>query len=98
MPDFISLADLRFILSSLIREQVSIKDIIYVFEKINDYAEDSSKSDLLNKVRLALSGQLCKKYENEDGVISVFELSEKTVMEMLDNYEDDDNSIVKIDI
>lgn len=97
IPDFISLADLRFILSSLIREQVSIKDIIYVFEKINDYAEDSSKSDLLNKVRLALSGQLCKKYENDDGIISLFELSEKTVMEMLDNYEDDDNAIVKID-
>lgn len=97
VPDFLSLADLRFILSSLIREQVSIKDIIYVFEKINDYAEDSSKSDLLNKVRLALSGQLSKKYENEDGIISVFELSEATVMEMLDNYEDDDNAIVKID-
>ena len=97
IPDILSLADLRFILSSLIREQVSIKDIIYVFEKINDYAEDSSKSDLLNKVRLALSGQLCKKYENEEGVISLFELSEKTVLEMLDNYEDDDNAIVKID-
>lgn len=97
IPDFISLADLRFILSSLIREQVSIKDIIYVFEKINDYAEDSSKSDLLNKVRLSLSGQLCKRYENEEGVISLFELSEKTVLEMLDNYEDDENAIVKID-
>lgn len=97
IPDFISLADLRFILTSLIREQVSIKDIIYIFEKINDYAEDSVKSDILKKVRLALSTQICKKYENEDGILSVFELSEKTVAEMLDNFEDDENAIVKID-
>ena len=61
IPDFISLSDLRFILASLIREYVSIKDIVYVFEKINDYAEDSTKSDLLNKVRLSLSNQFCKK-------------------------------------
>ena len=97
IPDFISLADLRFILTSLIREQVSIKDIIYIFEKINDYAEDSVKSDILKKVRLALSNQICKKYENEDGILSVFELSEKTVADMLDNFEDDENAIVKID-
>lgn len=96
IPDYISLADLRFILASLIRENVSIKDIIYIFEKINDYAEDSTKSDLLNKVRLSLSGQICKKYEI-DGVISAFELSESTVEEMFENYEDDENAIVKID-
>ena len=47
IPDFISLAELKFILTSLIKERVSIKDISYIFEKINDYAEDSTKSDLL---------------------------------------------------
>lgn len=33
IPDFISLSDLKFILTSLVRERVSIKDITYIFEK-----------------------------------------------------------------
>ena len=97
VPDFISLADLRFILTSLIRERVSIKDIIYIFEKINDYAEDSMKSDLLKKIRLSLANKICKKYENPDGSISVFELSDKTYEEILMNFEDGEDAVVKID-
>lgn len=97
IPDFVSLSDLRFILTSLIRENVSIKDIVYIFEKINDYAEDSVKSDLLKKVRLALSRQICKKNENEDGVISAFELSDATFEEILMNCEDGEDAVVRID-
>ena len=97
IPDFISLSDLRYILTSLIRERVSIKDLIYIFEKINDYAEDSVKSDLLKKIRLALASKICKKYENEDGSISAFELSDKTYEEILLSFEDGEDAVVKID-
>ena len=97
IPDVICLADLKFILSSLIREKVSIKDIVYIFEKINDYAEDSLKSDILKKIRLALSRQICKKYDNGDDTISAFELSEETFEEILLSCEDGEDSIVKID-
>ena len=97
VPDFTSLADLRFIFTSLIRERVSIKDLIYIFEKINDYAEDSVKADLLKKLRLSLAGKICKKYENEDGSISVFELSDKTYEDILMSFEDGDDAVVKID-
>ncbi len=97
VPDFISLADLRFIFTSLIRERVSIKDLIYIFEKINDYAEDSIKSDLLKKIRLSFSSKICKKYENDDGSISVFELSDKTYEDILMSFEDGEDAVVKID-
>ncbi len=97
IPEVLSLADLRFILTSLIRERVSIKDLVYVFEKINDYAEDSYKADLVKKIRLALSNRICKKYENDDGSISVFELSDKTFEEIFLSCEDGDDSVVKID-
>ena len=62
IPDFISLSDLKFILTSLVRERVSIKDITYIFEKMNDFAEESAKSDLLKKVRLALARRICAQY------------------------------------
>ena len=97
IPDFISMSDLRFILTSLIREKVSVKDITYIFEKINDYAEDCPKSELLKKIRLALGRQICRKYVNSDGSISVFELSEKTLEAFVPSFEEDEDFIIKID-
>ena len=97
IPDFVSLADLRFILTSLIREHVSIKDLVYIFEKINDYAEDSVKSDLLNKIRLALANRICRNYADSDGVISAFELSDKTFEQIIMSFEDGEDAVVKID-
>ena len=97
IPDFISLADLRYILTGLIREKVSIKDISYIFEKINDYAQDSVKSDLLQKIRISLSRQICADNTNEDGVITAFTLSDKTLEAISPSYDSEDSTIVKID-
>ena len=97
IPDFISLSDLRFILTSLIREKISIKDIVYIFEKINDFAEDSSKSDLLKKIRLSLSRQICKKNANQDGIITAIEMSEKTLDKFNPNFDESDDAIIRID-
>lgn len=97
IPDFISLSDLRFILTSLIRERISIKDITFIFEKINDFAEESSKSDLIKKIRLSLSRQICKNNKDEDGVIRAFEISEKTLDKFMPNFDEDDDAIIRID-
>ena len=93
IPDFINLSDLRFILTSLIKEHVSVKDITYIFEQINDYAEDSSKIDLLKKIRLTLSRQICNNYINEDGVMSVFELTDKTIDSLVENFDETDDVV-----
>lgn len=97
IPDYISMSDLRFILTSLIREEVSVKDITYIFEKMNDYAEDCAKSDLLKKIRLSLSRRLCKKYANSDGSISLFEISDKTLDAFMPSFEEDEDFVIKID-
>ena len=97
IPDYVTPADLKFILTGLIREGVSIKNIIYIFEKLNDYADDSPKSDLLKKIRIALSRQIIKKYVNQDGMISVFEISDKTLEELIPSFEEDDDYIIKVD-
>ena len=97
IPDFISLSDLRFILTSLIRERVSVRDITYIFEKMNDYAEDCPKSELLKKIRLALGRRICKNCLNSDGIISAFEISEKTLDAFAPSFEEDEDFIIKID-
>src|SRR5574344_2990026 len=53
IPDVLTYSDIKYIMTSLIKEKVSIKNITYIFEKINDFAEESGTSDILNKIRLS---------------------------------------------
>ena len=98
VPDLLTYSDIKYLLVSLIKEKVSIKNITYIFEKINDFAEEGSKSDILNKIRLSLSRQICKKYTNDDGeTISAFELSEKTYSDIVLGCDETEDSVIKID-
>lgn len=96
VPDFISVAELRYLLVNLLREEISIKDIVYIFEKINDFSDEQSKEDLLDKIRLSQSRQISKRVANPDGIIQVFELSEKTYKILFAKLNADDG-IVRID-
>ena len=49
VPTIISTSDLRKIFVNLIREKVSIKDIIFVFERLCDYARFSKEPDILSE-------------------------------------------------
>ena len=98
IPDLLTYSDVKYLLTSLIKEKVSIKNITYIFEKINDFAEDGSKADILNKIRLSLSRQICRSYTNEDGeTISAFELSEKTYADIVLGCDDSEDCLIKID-
>lgn len=98
VPDILTYSDIKYLMTSLIKEKVSIKNITYIFEKINDFADDNAKADILNKVRLSLSRQICKKYVNDDGEsISAFEISEKTYSDIVLGCEDNEDCLIKID-
>lgn len=97
IPDFLTASDLKYLLTCLIRERVSVKNIVYLFEKINDYANEPTKEDLLDKVRLAFSKLIIKDLA-QDGEISVMELSDETA-EIVSGFfdEDEDESVIRID-
>lgn len=98
IPDFITAADLKYLLTCLIRERVSIKNIIYLFEKINDYANEPTKEDLLDKVRLAFSKLIIKDLV-KDGELKIIEFSDET-LEKVDgffNSDSDGENIIRID-
>lgn len=96
IPDFITASDLKYLLTCLIRERVSVKNIIYLFEKINDYANEPTKDDLLDKVRLAFSKLIIKDLE-KDGELKILELTDETA-EIIDTFfnEDEDESVIRI--
>ena len=46
---------------------------------------------------MTLSRQICKKYEDENGVITAFEISEKTLDKLTPNFDEGDDAIIRID-
>ncbi|HBH18963.1 MAG TPA: EscV/YscV/HrcV family type III secretion system export apparatus protein, partial [Cyanobacteria bacterium UBA9579] len=49
VPAIISTSDLRKIFVNLIREKVSIKDVIFIFERLCDFARFSKEPDILSE-------------------------------------------------
>lgn len=59
----LDVGDLRTIFVQLIREQVSIKDMMFVFERLNDYARFNRQPDILaERLRSAMGRRICHRY------------------------------------
>ena len=93
LPDFLTAADLKYLLTCLIQENVSVKNIVYIFEKINDYANEPTKDDLLDKVRLALSRHIIKDLAQE-GELKVMEFSDEILEKIYSFFEEDEEEPV----
>ena len=96
IPDFISLAELKYILINLIQERISIKDIDYIFEKINDFSDEISKDGLLDRIRLSLAKHISKKFITKEPVLSI-EFSGKTLDDMFTLSESEEGAVIKVD-
>lgn len=76
VPTIISTSDLRKIFVNLIREKVSIKDIIFIFERLCDYARFSKEPDILSeRLRAALGRQICLTNSTDDKTLYALTLS-----------------------
>lgn len=96
IPDYMSVAELKFILASLIKEKVSIKDIVYIFEKINDFADEANKEELLERIRISLSRQISKSAaDDKDKTIYAYELSDAGIKAFLGDKSEDE--IIRIE-
>ena len=96
IPDYISVAELKYILANLIKEKVSIKDIVYIFEKINDFADETNKEELLERIRISLARQISASvYDENNKAIQAYELSEESTKLFLNTNPDDE--IIRIE-
>lgn len=95
IPDFLSVGEVKYILSKLLKEKISIKDIIYIFEKLNDFSNEESKEHLYGKIRLSLSRQIVHSLADDQGVIEAYELSDETIKQ-LEKCINTHNDLIKI--
>lgn len=75
IPDLMSLGDLQRVLANLLKEQVSIRDMITIMETLADYSKLTKDADVLTEyVRQALKRQISKQYSGDKQTMSVLTL------------------------
>lgn len=75
IPDMLSLGDVQKVLQNLVKERVSVRDLVTILETIADNVPMSKDPEVLTEcVRVALSRVICKEYVNNEGIINVITL------------------------
>ena len=88
VPDLVSHMNMRRILANLIREEVSIKDIQFIFEQLSDYAPSCENTDELTQcVRNALGLQICKNILGNNETLLAVKLSTQWENQLEEAYQ-----------
>lgn len=97
LGDFLSPSELKYLLIQLLREKVSVKNIVFIFEKLNDFSDNPDKSDLLEKLRVFLSRQISDSISSKNKEIFAYELDNSTV-ELLEKQTNKEENNIKINL
>ena len=76
VPDLLSLGDVQRVLQNLLRERVSVRDLVTVLEAIADQGRLTKDADLLaESARSSLGRQITSQYAADDGRLHVMTLA-----------------------
>ena len=85
VPNLLSLGVVQKVLQNLLKEKVSIRNMITILETLADFAPATKNVDLLTEyVRQALSRHITKQYVSEDGTLYLLTLDPR-VEDLLTN-------------
>lgn len=80
IPDLMSIGDIQKVLSNLLKEQISIKDMLTILETLADYAKITRDNDVLTEyVRQALKRHISKQFADEGQ--KIYALTMDTLLE-----------------
>jgi len=92
IPDIMKIGDIQKVLSNLLWEKVSIRDLPTILETLGDYGRTTKNHEMLAEyVRHALSRQISASLQDINGTISVITLSTKAE-NLLESYLQADNN------
>ena len=90
-PAQLSVTGLRQILRNLLREQLSIRDLVTILEIVQENLSTTQDPHLLTEcVRVGYSRSLCQKYTDGDGYLNVINLHTATERILSDALHDTD--------
>ncbi len=91
IPDLLTLGDTQRVLSNLLREQISIRDMLTILETLADYGRLTKDTDVLTEyVRQALRRQITRQFTADCGKISVLTLDPALEERLRDSVQQSD--------
>ncbi|MFD0711288.1 flagellar biosynthesis protein FlhA [Paenibacillus sp. GCM10027626] len=99
IPSILTIGDVQKVLAKLLREKISIRDMVTIFETLADHGAYTKDPDILTEyVRQSLSRQITQQYTNNDDtlrVITVGPTLEKKIAESV--QQSDQGSYLALD-
>ena len=90
IPGALSIGELQKVLQNMLREKVSIRDLVTVFETLADYAKSTKEADVLTEfVRQAMARTFTNKYA-KDGVIYAITIDPELEQKMIESIRQSD--------
>ncbi|MED5016905.1 flagellar biosynthesis protein FlhA [Paenibacillus chibensis] len=91
IPSMMSIGDVQKVLAKLLREKISIRDLVTIFETLADYGQFTKDPDVLTEyVRQALSRQITQQFSQEGETLKVITVGpslEKKIAESVQQSE-----------
>ncbi len=88
VPKLLGLGEIQKVLQNLLREEISIRDLLTIFESLADHAAATRDTDLLTEyVRQTLKRAISNKYFSEPGTASVVTLDPKLEQEIMNSVK-----------
>lgn len=91
VPNILTIGDIQKVLAKLLKEKISIRDLVTIFETLADYGKYTKDPDVLTEyVRQALSRQITQQYANPSEPLKVITVSpgvEKKIAEAVQQSE-----------
>ena len=79
IPNILALGKVQKVLQNLLRERVSIRDLLTILETLADYGTSIKDTDLLTEyVRQALARPITKQYQTREGTLPIISLVPET--------------------
>jgi len=91
IPDMLSLGQVQKVLANLLREKVSIRDMVSILETLSDYAQGTKDIDRLTEhVRQGLARQILQPLLGKDKSLPVMTLDPQIEQQILDSIQPSD--------
>ncbi|MEW6200415.1 MAG: FHIPEP family type III secretion protein, partial [bacterium] len=88
IPNKLTLGEVQKVLQNLLRERVSIRNLVTILETLADYAALTKDVSVLTEyVRSSLARQICKQHEMADGSIPVITIDPKLEDAVLESVQ-----------
>jgi flagellar biosynthesis protein FlhA len=91
IPSTLSIGDVQKVLAKLLKEKISIRDLVTIFETLADYGKFTKDPDVLTEyVRQALSRQITQQYASPNEPLKVITISPAVEKKITESVQQSD--------